>query len=636
MGMSFAVVLALLGLCSAWYLPGMAPTDYAQNDKVPVLVNRLTSVGNNEGKSSVIGFDYYNTRFRFCQPEGGRKSKGGSLGAILFGDRIYTSPIELEVLKDEDCHYICTTTYHPQDAEFMTKRITQNYFHHWLVDGLPIAGLNAEGELVSNNGFPLGEIEDVSQEYFDVVRVFNHFEIIINYHHNQAAQKYRVVGASIHPSSRNTPALAEDSKSEGFTCDAKDQENSHALLKSDSGDVAQMSFSYSVKWEPSDTPWATRWDSYLQVMEPKVNWLALINTTVLVFTLGAFCALTLMRMLRKDIASINSIDLTSDDIPDEIGWKLVAGDVFRAPRNPQAFALAVGSGTQVLTTVLATLTLAALGFLSPANRGSFATALLLLNTVLGGVGGYTSALVYKLCGGTNWKVNLLLTPLVVPALVFAMFFCVNLLLLLSDASGAVPIGSMFALLLIWAGISVPLSLVCGFFGLKRSLPFPPNMRVNQIPRQIPPQAWHHRLWAMVAIGGIIPFLAVSLQLRYIMSAIWFQHIYYMFGFLFVSIWAMVALSAASSLLALYFSLNAEEYRWQWRSFCIAGSPAIYLYLYSCYYLLVNMSLTYWTGRLLYLSYSLLMSVLCFLALGSVGSGTAYFLVRRIYESIKME
>lgn len=634
--MPLAGLLALLGLCSAWYLPGIAPTDYAQNDKVPVLVNRLTSPGNNEGKSSVIGFDYYNPRFRFCQPEGGRKSKGGSLGSIIFGDRIYTSPIELEMLKDEDCRYICTATYHPQDAEFMTRRITQNYFHHWLVDGLPIAGLDAEGELISNNGFPLGEDEDALQEDFDEVRVFNHYEFIINYHHNQASQKYRVVGASIHPSSRNTPIVTADSSSEGFTCDAQDEQNRYALLKSDLADDMLISFSYSVRWEPSDTPWATRWDRYLQVMEPKVNWLALINTTILVFTLGAFCALTLMRMLRRDIASINSIDLTSDDIPDEIGWKLVAGDVFRAPRHPQGFALAVGSGAQILTTVLATLTLAVLGFLSPANRGSFVTALLLFNTVLGGVGGYVSAVVYKICGGVKWKVNLLLTPLVVPAIVFVMFFCVNLLLALSDASGAVPIGSLFALLLIWAGISVPLSLACGFFGFRRPLSHPPNMRVNQIPRQIPPQAWHHQLWAMMIIGGVIPFLAVSLQLRYIMSAIWFQHIYYMFGFLFASIWAMVMLSAASSLLALYFSLTAEEYRWQWRSFCVAGSPAIYVFLYSCYYMLVDMSLTYWTGQLLYLSYSLLISLLCFLALGSIGSTTAYFLVRRIYESIKME
>jgi hypothetical protein len=39
--------------------------------------------------------DYYHPVFDFCTPEGGPKKQGESLGSILFGDRIYTSPYEV-------------------------------------------------------------------------------------------------------------------------------------------------------------------------------------------------------------------------------------------------------------------------------------------------------------------------------------------------------------------------------------------------------------------------------------------------------------------------------------------------------------------------------------------------------------
>jgi transmembrane 9 superfamily protein 2/4 len=39
--------------------------------------------------------DYYNPKFRFCEPEGGAKSQPESLGSILFGDRLFNSPYDV-------------------------------------------------------------------------------------------------------------------------------------------------------------------------------------------------------------------------------------------------------------------------------------------------------------------------------------------------------------------------------------------------------------------------------------------------------------------------------------------------------------------------------------------------------------
>ena len=80
----------------------------------------------------------------------------------------------------------------------------------------------------------------------------------------------------------------------------------------------------------------------------------------------------------------------------ESGWKLVHGDVFRAPNPyPMMFSVLVGTGVQLLCMCIATIVFAAVGFLSPANRGSLVIAVLVLYVLMGSFAGYSSARLYK-------------------------------------------------------------------------------------------------------------------------------------------------------------------------------------------------------------------------------------------------
>jgi transmembrane 9 superfamily protein 2/4 len=87
-------LLALCGLSQAMYLPGVAPNDYEQGSDVPLFVNTLHPMSNLQ--KSVISYDYYDSRFHFCPPEGGAKKQAESLGSVLFGDRIFTSPFKVK------------------------------------------------------------------------------------------------------------------------------------------------------------------------------------------------------------------------------------------------------------------------------------------------------------------------------------------------------------------------------------------------------------------------------------------------------------------------------------------------------------------------------------------------------------
>ena len=57
---------------------------------------------------------------------------------------------------------------------------------------------------------------------------------------------------------------------------------------------------------------------------------------------------------------------------EDIGWMLV----HKSPRAPMLLSVCVGSGLQILCTVFFVLLFAAIGILSPPNRGDFVIAIL--------------------------------------------------------------------------------------------------------------------------------------------------------------------------------------------------------------------------------------------------------------------
>src|SRR5215469_9597436 len=129
---------------SAFYLPGVAPTSYKVGENVPLNVNHLTPSDseNSPNVQSVFSFDYYLPEFHFCAPKGGPKAVSESLGSILFGDRIYTSPFDLRMGINKTCMALCEeVTFQPQDALLVNARIRQSYNMNWLIDGLPAGEL---------------------------------------------------------------------------------------------------------------------------------------------------------------------------------------------------------------------------------------------------------------------------------------------------------------------------------------------------------------------------------------------------------------------------------------------------------------------------------------------------------------
>ena len=224
----------------------------------------------------------------------------------------------------------------------------------------------------------------------------NHYDIWIEYHQVRR-EEYRVVGILVDPESYGSSRRTGEG--DDFTADCGDPNVPQVLAK---GENTKVTWTYSVYWVKSSTSFATRWDKYLHVYDPKIHWLSLTISFVIFTFLSGIVTTILNRTLRKDIARYNRLDQYSlddlngtsaveDGVQEDSGWKLVHGDVFRPPKNSLMLSILVGNGAQLFAMTGLTIAFAAVGFLSPSNRGSLGTVMILLYTLFGLLGGYASS-----------------------------------------------------------------------------------------------------------------------------------------------------------------------------------------------------------------------------------------------------
>lgn len=558
-------LLLLLAEVNAFYLPGVAPTEYLDGNRVELKVNKLTSV------KTQLPYRYY--VLPYCPPKEIHVS-AENLGEILMGDSIENSLYDVRMKANVSCALLCDRTLGEEEKAVFKRMIDHEYQVNWLVDNLPAAmkyQKTSTGAMSYTNGFPVGLKIDGS--YF----VHNHIQIGLYYHSNaEEFEGSRVVGFEVYPLS-----ILQQSSDGSLQCgDMDDPVPRFDLMKEN-----KITYSYDVVWISSPIRWASRWDNYLKMHEGQIHWFSIVNSLMIVLFLSGMVAMILLRTLHRDIAKYNDMD--ADDSAEETGWKLVHGDVFRKPPHSKALAVSVGSGVQLLVCSCVTLVFSAIGFLSPVHRGSILQGMLLLFTFAGILAGYTSARFYKMWKGEDWKKTTLLTAFLYPGTVFCIFFVLDLFIWGTKSSGAVPFTTMFALLVLWFGISVPLVFLGAFFGYKKA-PISLPVRTNQIPRQVPAQPWYITGTFSCLVGGVLPFAGVFTELFFIMSSIWQHQFYYLFGFLMLVLVILVVTCAEISITLAYFQLTNEDYNWWWRSFFTSASSALYVFGYSCLYYFTRM------------------------------------------------
>ncbi|CAN0510477.1 unnamed protein product, partial [Ectocarpus sp. 12 AP-2014] len=78
---------------------------------------------------------------------------------------------------------------------------------------------------------------------------------------------------------------------------------------------------------------------------------------------------------------------------------------------------------------------------------------------------------------------------------------------------------------------------------------------------IPQTPWYVDPKVAVPFAGVLPFGAVLVELVFVMTAMWEQQLYYIFGFLMSVMLILTVTCAEISIVMCYFQLCSEDYRW---------------------------------------------------------------------------
>lgn len=182
------LLLSVALQAQGFYLPGVAPTEYLDGDRVDLKVNKLTSV------KTQLPYRYY--VLPYCVPKEIHVA-AENLGEILLGDSIENSLYDVRMKVNVSCAMLCEKMLGEEEKSSFKRMIDHEYQVNWLVDNLPGTmkyQKTSTGATSYTNGFPVGLKVDGS--YF----VHNHVQIGLYYHSNsEEFEGSRVVGFEVFP-----------------------------------------------------------------------------------------------------------------------------------------------------------------------------------------------------------------------------------------------------------------------------------------------------------------------------------------------------------------------------------------------------------------------------------------------------
>ena len=303
LGLCATVLLAMLTFsANGFYIPGVAPRNYLQGDRVHLKVNKLTSV------KAQLPFSYYS--LPVCQPDH-IVDTAENLGEVLSGDVILNSVYDIKMNEPVFCKILCEKQYDKNARTLFREKIANRYNVHWIVDNLPAAIKIPlqNGQEYYEVGFPLGlDVADPVDEKRRLYYLFNHVRIRLHIHENPSFTGFRVVLFEVEPF---TIKHVKDSNGVLTTCtegsSIKENHGTQPIATSDEDDdpkhMESVIWTYDVEFKRSDVAWASRWDVFFnRQSEDPIHWFSIVNSLMMVLFLTGMVAMILRKTLHRDIA----------------------------------------------------------------------------------------------------------------------------------------------------------------------------------------------------------------------------------------------------------------------------------------------------------------------------------------------
>lgn len=569
---------------------------YKAHDHVGIVANTVGPFNN-----PTETYPYYS--LPFCSGTGKQRHHKQDLGETLSGSRKVATPYDLTFLDPIPWRSLCEEYLEPEDLKAFKAAIEDDYFFEMLIDELPMWGYLGE---VVHEEFLLGKSIQGARVY-----LYPHLHFSIGFNNDQ------IVTANVTTDARRRVDITDASQGQ------------------------EIVFSYTVEWvHTPEVKYNDRMKRYVDsTFLPttfEIHWLSIINSFVLVLLLTAFLAIILMRILKKDFSKYMEID--EDELAEEeTGWKMIHGDVFRAPQFLNLFTALIGAGAQLFFTIMLLLVAVIIGAFKATRRGALLTAGIMIFAMCGVLGGMISARLFKQMLGKNWAWNTILTASVFPVPLGLVFAVVNTIAWNSNSTAALPVTTIALMVAILLFVHFPLTVVGAIVGRNITDELKVPCRISRVPREIPQlNSWYKHPLAQLFMAGFLPFSAIYIELHYIFASIWGHKIYSLFGILFLAFVMLTIVTSFITIALLYFQLAREDYHWWWTALANGGATGLFVFAYSFYYYMHRSNMDGILQLSFYFGYMSVVSLAFFLMLGFVGFYSAFEFVNYIYGAVKTD
>jgi len=625
---------------------------YKNDEHIELWVNKVGPYANPQE-----AYEYY--KLPYCAPDtkhhpekvGGsgrwNEWKSLSMGEHLGGHALRHSGHDILFLNKSMKPETCTTkALTKEQADQFAQAIQHRWFYQMYLDDLPVWGMVGE-MLPKADQINLKEKDDL--ERLDHMSEINDSEV-----------------GNLHPYVYTTRNLIISyNKDQIVKVDLTSDPKSLTEVK----EGAALEFALHVQFEETIDEFHSRFDRYLdhEFFKHPIHWFSVFNSFMMVLFLMGLVALILLRTLKKDYARYGLIHdledgemgeddkeaLMSDKVEDA-GWKQVHGDVFRAPALLPLFAAVIGTGSQLVVLTFGVIIFAVLGPIHGEvheERGEMMQAILICYAFSTIVSGYTSGRYFKgyhptvarsgknAGPGNQWQFTMGLTVILLPSVTVVVGIVLNSVSLAYGTINSIPFMVILKLFFLYVFISVPLCVVGTLLGRHSSTgsasSFP--CRVNAIPRPIPQDVpWYGKPSGLIPLAGLLSFGSIFIELYYVLTSLWNYKFYHVYGFLFGVYGILILVVGMTSIIVVYFCLNAENYLWQWTAFGSGASTSVYVFLYTVYYYVFKLQMHGALQFCFYFGYSALLAINLGLLCGTLGHAAASRFVWAIFQNVKVD
>lgn len=418
---------------------------------------------------------------------------------------------------------------------------------------------------------------------------------------------------------------------------------------------------YSTVWIEHPASWGTRADMYLfhDKHTPEIQIGAIVLSTLLLL----FFAAVMLSWVRYGIDTENKQMTEEHDVVSQGGWRSMGGDVFRPPRNANAWAGIMGFGAQctsLILTVAATFVIMSLYVEVATSVAEIMVFTSAASFMLNGMFSVVWVRVARRKSSSQYVMDSEQAKMVVVTsseverplhalesvwigfslgvLLFGLgFFWEQHLMAKMGSTAFLGMEAVISGLCMWftmAMLFTGLGAACGWTFAKDVPPL--LFAIPVIPRTIRIET--PKFWGLVTMGtgmALACLIAGGAVVLTVLRSTWGPYVQAMYGLSGLGVVAYLGLCVLASLLFVFHMIKWEEYRWWWRAPAMSSASALAL-CFIVWFFIITGPVDHPVARELMYTEMVVACAVIFFALFFMTGSSSFFFVQFLYKNVKAD